>query len=96
MSDATARVGLPVAMAAPRTIAARFAAAAVVLILAGTLAGPAAEVLDTPTFPATKVDPGVADAVAQTPDATVRVIVRETVPASASAETLVRRKARSV
>ena len=90
MSDATARVGLPVAMPAPRTIAARFAAAAVVLILAGTLAGPAAEVLDTPTFPATKVDPGVADTVAQTPDATVRVIVRETVPASASAEALVR------
>ena len=90
MSDATGRVGLPVSVPAPRTIGKRFAGAAAVLILAGTLAGPAADVLDTPTFPATKVDPGVADAVVQTPDATVRVIVRETVPASASAEALVR------
>jgi serine protease AprX len=68
----------------------RAAAAAIVLILAGTLAGPGAAVLDAPSFPLAKVDPGIADAAVQTPGATVRVIVKETVPASAAAETLVR------
>jgi serine protease AprX len=86
MSAATARGEVT----ASRATAVRAAAAGVVLLLAATLAGPAVRGLEAPAFPATKVDPGVLDAIAEAPSRELGLIVRETDPGSTVAEDLVR------
>jgi serine protease AprX len=86
MSEAAPRIG----GSGSRATAMRFAAATIVLLLAGTLAGSSGPLSQTDSYPIAKVDRGVVDAIDASPGETIGLLVRETDPASPLAEDVVR------
>jgi serine protease AprX len=87
MLAVTARGRLTASRATDR----RVVAACLAFLLAGVLAGSPGQATGGATIPAGKVDPGLLRAMADAPGSTLRLIVKETVPASDVAEDLVRR-----
>ena len=76
-------------LTASRATERRVVAASLAFLLAGVLAGPAGPAQGRSTIPAAKVDPGLVQAMEDAPGSTLRLIVKETEPASEEAEHLV-------
>ena len=75
---------------ASRATERRVVAASVAFLLAGVLAGSPGPAQGGSTLPTGKVDPGLVQAMVDAPGSTLRLIVKETAPASDEAEHLVR------
>ena len=75
---------------ASRAMDRRVVAASLAFLLAGVLAGSPGPANSGSTIPAGKVDPGLLHAMVDAPSSSLRLIVKETVPASDEAEHLVR------